>query len=222
MAVEKIAEAGTLICDAIQPPGMFVHRIVEDETENRIKQSSVRERSETMIRSALAIATASLFIAACTTVAGDSDTLDEVAALEAQAAFEIDVQTARVAEICLAPPRRAFQGRYLEGDLFDARFYHTRVDGRGGRHMLVEFSNSCLAIRNAGADLGPRTPFCETDVVRFSNERCMVERIYEVPNEASARALAIKLQVERAREAGVELPENDIEAAAILVEMTSS
>ena len=127
--------------------------------------------------------------------------------------FETDPASVEVEQVCMAVPRRALEGYDLSEPVFDNRFYYARVFGRGGRHLLVEFSQPCDNLISAPGGLGAQTPFCKTDVVVIRNERCAVETLYETDSEDAARVVALKRIVADARAAGKDLPADDAAAA---------
>ncbi|MEL6286889.1 MAG: hypothetical protein AAFQ18_11860 [Pseudomonadota bacterium] len=131
--------------------------------------------------------------------------------------FEVDVAAAEIDQVCLPLPRKALVGYDLSEPVFDDRFYYADVFGRGGRSVLIEFSQPCWNFAAAPGGLGGQTPFCKTDTVVIENERCFVETLYVAESEAEARVIALKRRVADARAAGEALPENDAEAAEILI-----
>jgi|GEM_PF-2987984 len=138
---------------------------------------------------------------------------------EAEKAWDAaDVATMRYESDCIAETIRTAEAVGFRERVFDDRFvFVERLQGAG---FLIAFTGSCdatlgLFVESARPDrttprgfkaadgaftsLKARSPdlgrVCRTQPISFAGETCIVDEIFEAPDEATARALAIKVQL---------------------------
>ncbi len=117
----------------------------------------------------------------------------------------------------LEPHQRVRQTARLADPVYDARFVWGNLTGRD-TSVLVEYRRSCDGIRYGRVSI-PN----QADTIRNVNgSYCVVEELYIVPSEAHARALALRILVDEAREAGEALPAPNADAAQILIDRANA
>lgn len=115
-------------------------------------------------------------------------TPEEIARFEAAMA-EADPDAMRVKRNCIPVTGSTHYAVALTEAVFDGRFLYAKRTGlRNG--YLVEFTAECDNIRRS---LPPHVgAVCRGTILNVRGERCFIDRIYSVPDETVARALALK------------------------------
>lgn len=129
--------------------------------------------------------------------------------------LEVDPATLKVEERCLNAPNDFRREAWLTDDVYDQRFHWVEVSGRA-RSVLIEFENSCRMLDVGRRVLPASAALCAPRTVRSGTRMCRTENLYIVPNEQAARDLALRIQLDRARAEGRELPDDNREAANAL------
>ena len=136
--------------------------------------------------------------------------------LEALSFLDRDPAEYALTSRCL-PVNRRMRERVRLGDaVFEQRFIWGDLTGRD-YSVMAQFKRSCDAIR-FGA---PAIPRC-AGAVQIGTQICEVEELYIVPNEHAARALALRILVDEARENGADLPASNADAAQMLIDQSNS
>ncbi|MBI1264934.1 MAG: hypothetical protein GC187_09395 [Alphaproteobacteria bacterium] len=129
--------------------------------------------------------------------------------------LEIDPASVQVAERCLAPPNDFRREAWLTDDVYDQRFHWVEVSGQA-RSVLIQFEEPCRMLDVGRRVLPASAALCAPRTVRSGTRQCRTESLYIVPNEQAARDLALRIQLDRARAQGRELPQDNREAAELL------
>ncbi|WBQ08802.1 hypothetical protein L2D01_07775 [Hyphomonadaceae bacterium ML37] len=129
--------------------------------------------------------------------------------------LEIDPASVKVEERCLNAPNDFRREAWLTDDVYDQRFHWVEVSGQA-RSVLIEFENSCRMLDVGRRVLPASAALCAPRTVRSGTRMCRTENLYIVPNEQAARDLALRIQLDRARAGGRDLPQDNREAAAAL------
>ncbi|MEL6569750.1 MAG: hypothetical protein AAFQ22_15145 [Pseudomonadota bacterium] len=116
-------------------------------------------------------------------------------------------------QICTPRRLNVVYGESLIDEALDARFHFVKRSGQGNG-LLIEFDDRCEGLQRGTATNSSLTNRCVGSRVRFEFfQTCRVDALYRVPNATSARAIALSIQVERARAEGMDLPEDPVLAA---------
>lgn len=108
-------------------------------------------------------------------------------------------------------------GESLTAKELDGRYHYVKRQGRNNG-MLIEFADRCPGLLQGPKTNAPLTNRCVGELIFFDyHPVCQVENLYRAPNAKSARALALRLEVDRARETGMTLPDDPVAAAEAFV-----
>jgi len=129
--------------------------------------------------------------------------------------LDVDPASLKVEERCLNAPNDFRREAWLTDDVYDQRFHWVEVSGQA-RSVLIEFENSCRMLDVGRRVLPASAALCAPRTVRSGTRMCRTENLYIVPNEQAARDLALRIQLDRARAEGRDLPEDNREAADAL------
>ncbi|MCC5997172.1 MAG: hypothetical protein JJU18_12480 [Oceanicaulis sp.] len=129
--------------------------------------------------------------------------------------LDADPATLAVAERCLPAPNDVRRQAWLTDDVYDQRFHWVEVSGQA-RSVLIEFENSCRMLDVGRRVLPAGAALCAPRTVYSGTRQCRTENLYIVPNEQAARDLALRIQLDRARAEGRDLPDDNREAANLL------
>ncbi|KAA5804711.1 hypothetical protein F1654_01535 [Alkalicaulis satelles] len=121
----------------------------------------------------------------------------------------------KVAERCLNAPNDFRREAWLTDDVYDQRFHWVEVSGQA-RSVLIEFERSCRMLDVGRRVLPASAALCAPRTVYSGTRQCRTQNLYVVPNEAAARDLALRIQLDRARAGGASLPEDNRQAADAL------
>jgi hypothetical protein len=129
--------------------------------------------------------------------------------------LNVDPASLKVAERCLNAPNDFRREAWLTDDVYDQRFHWVEVSGQA-RSVLIEFENSCRMLDVGRRVLPASAALCAPRTVRSGTRMCRTENLYIVPNEQAARDLALRIQLDRARAEGANLPDDNRAAAQLL------
>jgi hypothetical protein len=131
--------------------------------------------------------------------------------------LSISPDDVRYPERCATETAPVVYGDSVIAAELDGRFHYVKRQGRDNG-MLIEFDDRCEGLQMGPGTNAPLTNRCVDSRVRFDfHQTCRVENLYSVPNAISARALALRIQTDRARESGLSLPSDPILAAEAYV-----
>ena len=120
-------------------------------------------------------------------------------------------------QVCTPRQSQVVYGESLIDDALDGRFHFVKRSGQGNG-LLIEFDNRCDGLQRGPATNAALRNRCVGSRVRFEFfQTCRVDALYRVPNPTSAHAVALSIQVERARAEGMELPDDPVLAARAFV-----
>ena len=115
--------------------------------------------------------------------------------------------------VCTPRQLAVVYGESLIDKALDGRFHFVKRSGQGNG-LLIEFDDRCDGLQRGPAANASLTNRCVGSRVRFEFfQTCRVDALYRVPNATSARAIALSIQVERARADGMDLPADPVLAA---------
>jgi hypothetical protein len=129
--------------------------------------------------------------------------------------LDADPASLKVAERCLNAPNDVRRQAWLTDDVYDQRFHWVEVSGQA-RSVLIEFENSCRMLDVGRRVLPVGDALCAPRTVTLGTRQCRTESLYIVPNLDAARDLALRIQLDRARAEGANLPDDNREAAQLL------
>lgn len=162
-------------------------------------------RSDALMRSLTCLAALAAAVTMMSAPAGASDVNY----------LEVDPASVKVAERCLNAPNDFRREAWLTDDVYDQRFHWVEVSGQA-RSVLIEFERSCRMLDVGRRVLPASAALCAPRTVRSGTRMCRTENLYIVPNEQAARDLALRIQLDRARAEGRDLPQDNREAAQLL------
>ena len=137
--------------------------------------------------------------------------------LHALSLMDRDPEDFALQQRCLPPHQQIRERVRLTDPVFAARFAWADLTGRD-TSMLVAYRRSCDTVRYGQ----PPVPRCSGPVNVSHAALCVADEIYIVADEAHARALALRILVDEAREAGAELPQSNSDAAQALIDQSNS
>lgn len=129
--------------------------------------------------------------------------------------LNVDPASVQVAERCVVPPNDFRREAWLTDDVYEQRFHWVEVSGQA-RSVLIQFEEPCRMLDVGRRVLPASAALCAPRTVRSGTRMCRTESLYIVPNEQAARDLALRIQLDRARAQGRDLPQDNREAAALL------
>lgn len=169
-----------------------------------------------MLLTSLAAITASVALAAAD--APTSERALNQDSLDALAMLDRDPEEFALQQRCLAPHLRFRERVRLSDPVYNERFAWADLTGRN-TSVLVQFRRPCDAARFGT----PPVPRCTGPVNTGAlSPLCIADELYLVPDEHHARALALRILVDEARENGAELPSSNADAAQALIDQSNS
>lgn len=169
-----------------------------------------------MILTSLAAFAASAALAAVDEPPTDAE-LDQDS-LDALSMLDRDPEDFALQQRCLPSYQQIRERVRLSDPVYDARFAWADLTGRN-ISVLVQFRRPCDAARFGT----PPAPRCTGPVNTGAlSPLCVADELYIVPDEHHARALALRILVDEAREKGAELPSSNADAAQALIDQSNS